>query len=207
MALLDAIAVHVAGDDALELTPLLKDFDPRVAQKAAEIVIRATGKPALPEPIPIVRGSTPSPFSELRQCALVEMDSGKSFRMKMRPEVAPVTVERFLKLAADRYYDGLTIHRIVPNFVIQGGSPGANEYVGHREFMRDEVNAPNDRGTVGLSTRGRNTGDAQFFVNLVDNPRLNDDYTVFATIDEMPVVDAIQEGDVMRRITIGRCPR
>jgi cyclophilin family peptidyl-prolyl cis-trans isomerase len=75
--------------------------------------------------------------------------------------------------------------------------------------MRDEVSAANVRGTVGLSTRGRNTGDAQFFVNMVDNPRLNDDYTVFAVIadNEMPVVDAIQEGDVMRRITVGRCPR
>ena len=93
--------------------------------------------------------------------------------------------------------------------MIQGGSPGANEYVGYREFMRDEVNGANVRGTVGLSTRGRNTGDAQFFVNTVDNPRLNDDYTVFASIadNEMPVVDAIQEGDVMRRITAGRCPR
>jgi len=208
LALLDAIAVHVVGDDALELAPLLKDFDPRVAEKTAEIMTRATGKAAAAAPIPILRGSTEVP-ADLRQCALIELESGKSFRMKMLPDMAPVTVERFLKLAGDHYYDGLTIHRIVPNFVIQGGSPGANEYVGSREFMRDEVNAANVRGTVGLSTRGRNTGDAQFFVNMVDNPRLNDDYTVFAAIadNEMPVVDAIQEGDVMRRITVARCPR
>ena len=56
------------------------------------------------------------------------------------------------------------------------------------------------RGTVGLSTRGRNTADAQFFINLVDNPRLDEDYTVFASVlpEDMPVVDGSIEGDVMR---------
>jgi cyclophilin family peptidyl-prolyl cis-trans isomerase len=75
--------------------------------------------------------------------------------------------------------------------------------------MRDEVGGSNVRGSVGLSTRGRNTGDAQFFVNLVDNPRLNYDYTVFATVfsQDMDVVDRIQEGDVMRSINLGKCPR
>ena len=66
--------------------------------------------------------------------------------------------------------------------MIQGGSPGANEYSGHKEYMRDEIGARNSRGTVGLSTRGRNTADAQFFINLVDNPRLDHDYTVFASV-------------------------
>src|SRR4029453_4427456 len=94
----------------------------------------------------------------------------------------------------DHYYDGLTMHRVVPNFVLQGGSPGANEYSGAKEFMRDEVGGRNVRGTVGLSTRGRNTGDAQFFINLVDNPRLNGNYTVFATVDNMEEVDGIQGG-------------
>ena len=73
--------------------------------------------------------------------------------------------------------------------------------------MRDEVGGSNTRGTVGLSTRGRNTGDAQFFINLVDNPRLNYDYTVFATVpaDDMDVVDTIQEGDVMRSMNLTKC--
>ena len=122
----------------------------------------------------------------------------------MRPEVAPVTVERFLKLAADRYYDGLTIHRIVPNFVIQGGSPGANEYVGDAGFMRDEVGTwPHVRGAVGISTRGHDTGDAQIFVDLVDNPRLDHQYTVFAQVlNGIEVVDRILEGDVIEKVEI-----
>jgi cyclophilin family peptidyl-prolyl cis-trans isomerase len=119
-----------------------------------------------------------------------------------------MTVDRFLKLVnVDRYYEGLTIHRIVPNFVIQAGSPGANEYAGHKDYMRDEIGLKNTRGTVGLSTRGRNTADAQFFINLVDNRRLDGDYTVFGHVlpADMPVVDRIQEGDVMR-LTMNKCP-
>jgi cyclophilin family peptidyl-prolyl cis-trans isomerase len=152
----------------------------------------------------------PQAFDDLNRCVAVLLGSGKTFRMAMTPSAAPLTVDRFLHLAAvERYYDNLTIHRVVPNFVIQGGSPGANEYVGHKEFMRDEIAALNLRGTVGLSTRGRNTADAQFFVNLVDNPRLNHEYTIFANVfaDDMPVVDQIQEGEVMRSINFTKCPR
>ena len=126
----------------------------------------------------------------------------------MAPSVAPIAVEQFLRLATiERYYNGLTIHRVAPNFVIQGGSPGANEYSGHRDFLRDEVGGSNVRGSVGLSIRGRNTGDAQFYVNLVDNPRLDGGYTVFAHVfaGDMDVVDRIQEGDVMRSIDSVPC--
>lgn len=205
--LLTAIAVHARSDDARELVPLLKDFDPVVARKAAEVITALTGKPAAAEPPPILRGWPPA-VRDLRQCVTVSLSSGPSFQMVMEPAVAPITVDRFLKLVSmDQYYDGLTIHRVVPNFVIQGGSPGANEYSGHQSYMRDEIGLKNARGTVGLSTRGRNTADAQFFVNLVDNPRLDGDYTVFAHVParDMPVVDRIQEGDVMR-LSMMKCP-
>jgi cyclophilin family peptidyl-prolyl cis-trans isomerase len=99
-------------------------------------------------------------------------------------------------------FDGLTFHRVVANFVIQGGSPGANEYAGHGEFTRDEItDRSHRRGTVGISTRGRDTGDGQIFVNLVDNYRLDGDYTIFAEVVEgMETVDAVLEGDVIARI-------
>ena len=81
------------------------------------------------------------------------------------------------------YYDGLTFHRVVPNFVIQGGSPGANEYTGTARYMRDEVGAvPHLQGYVGISTRGRDTGDGQIFIDLVDIPRLDHEYTVFGRV-------------------------
>ena len=79
---------------------------------------------------------------------------------------------RLLALVRTGYYDGLTWHRVEHDFVIQGGSPGANEYVGLGQYLRDELGTvPHVRGTVGMSTRGHDTGDAQWFVNLKDNLR------------------------------------
>jgi cyclophilin family peptidyl-prolyl cis-trans isomerase/HEAT repeat protein len=126
------------------------------------------------------------------------------FELVLFPQEAPATVLRFARLAESGYYNGLTFHRVVPNFVIQGGSPGASEYIGDAMFMRDEVGRwPHVRGAVGVSTRGRDTGDAQIFVDLVDNPRLNHNYTVFAQIlTGVEVIDQILEGDVIERIEI-----
>jgi cyclophilin family peptidyl-prolyl cis-trans isomerase len=127
-----------------------------------------------------------------------------AFELALFTTEAPATVARFAGLAESGYYNGLTFHRVVPTFVIQGGSPGANEYVGDASYMRDEVGLwPHVRGAVGISTRGRDTGDAQIFIDLVDNPRLDHDYTVFAQVlTGMDVVDAILEGDVIETIDI-----
>jgi cyclophilin family peptidyl-prolyl cis-trans isomerase len=127
-----------------------------------------------------------------------------TFELALFTAQAPATVLRFAHLAEAGYYNGLTFHRVVPNFVIQGGSPGANEYVGDAAFMRDELGSwPHVRGAVGISTRGRDTGDAQIFIDLVDNPRLDHDYTVFAQVlNGIDVVDRILEGDVIERIEI-----
>jgi cyclophilin family peptidyl-prolyl cis-trans isomerase len=134
----------------------------------------------------------------------VTMASGRSFTVALLVDDAPLTVLRLARLAARGYYDGRTFHRVVPNFVIQGGSPGANEYAGDALFMRDELGPlSHERGTLGVSTRGRDTGDAQLFINLVDNPRLDYDYTVWGrVVSGMVVVDAMLEGDVIRRIEI-----
>jgi cyclophilin family peptidyl-prolyl cis-trans isomerase len=92
------------------------------------------------------------------------------------------------------------------DFVLQGGSPSANEYVGYHIFLRDELGTvPHARGTVGMSTRGHDTGDAQWFVNLRDNLRLGRDYTVFAEVIEgIDVVDDVLEGDLIARIEVLR---
>jgi cyclophilin family peptidyl-prolyl cis-trans isomerase len=127
-----------------------------------------------------------------------------TFELMLFTAEAPAAVLRFAHLAEAGYYNGLTFHRVVPNFVIQGGSPGATEYMGDASFMRDEVGLwPHVRGAVGVSTRGRDTGDAQIFINLVDNPRLDHEYTVFAQVlNGMEIVDQILEGDVIERIEI-----
>lgn len=127
-----------------------------------------------------------------------------SFELRLLPEEAATTARHIAALAKQGYYNGLTFHRVAPNFVIQGGSPGANEYAGQGPFMRDEVGLlSHRRGTVGISTRGRDTGDAQLFINLVDSPRLDHTYTVFAeVVSGMDVVDGILEGDVISRVDV-----
>jgi cyclophilin family peptidyl-prolyl cis-trans isomerase/HEAT repeat protein len=131
-----------------------------------------------------------------------------TFELALFTGQAPATATRFARLAQSGYYNGLTFHRVVPNFVIQGGSPGANEYVGDASYMRDEVGSwPHVRGAVGISTRGRDTGDAQIFIDLVDNPRLDHEYTVFAQVlNGMDVVDQVLEGDVIEKVEILTTP-
>jgi cyclophilin family peptidyl-prolyl cis-trans isomerase/dienelactone hydrolase len=186
---------------------LLSDFDPVIAALAASIVSEKTGrrvetrtKRFAPDPLP-----TSDFILALEGArARMKMKEAGSFVIELLPQDAPLTAARFAKLSESGYYRGLTFHRIVPNFVIQGGSPGANEYVGTPGYLRDEVsNLSHLRGTLGISTRGRDTGDSQIFVNLVDNFRLDHNYTVFARVIEgMENVDAIQEGDVIEEIAI-----
>lgn len=88
--------------------------------------------------------------------------------------------------------------------MVQGGSPGANEYWGDGPYARDEITVdPHLRGTVGISTRGRDTGDAQIFVNLIDNWRLDHNYTIIGeVVAGMHVVDRMVEGAVIERIDL-----
>ena len=134
----------------------------------------------------------------------VTMKRGGSFDLGLFPDEAPATIARVVALAKKGYYNGLTFHRVVPNFVLQGGSPGANEYMGDGPFMRDELGLrSHSRGTLGISTRGRDTGDAQLFINLLDNVRLDHNFTVFAEITAgLDVVDGILEGDVIERVDV-----
>jgi cyclophilin family peptidyl-prolyl cis-trans isomerase len=127
--------------------------------------------------------------------------------LELLTDEAPLAVATFVKLAEAGKLTGLTYHRVVPNFVVQGGSPGADEYDGiSAGFMRDEVGmARNARGSLGISTRGRDTGDGQIYFNTVDNFRLDHDYTVFArVVSGMDVVDRIQEGDGMQAVEVVR---
>jgi cyclophilin family peptidyl-prolyl cis-trans isomerase len=88
--------------------------------------------------------------------------------------------------------------------VVQGGGPDANEYVGDSTFMRDELTSRmHARGTLGISARGRDTGDGQWFINLVDNPLLDHEFTLFGAIDGgQAVAEGILEADRIARIEV-----
>jgi cyclophilin family peptidyl-prolyl cis-trans isomerase/HEAT repeat protein len=139
--------------------------------------------------------------------AIIAMKGLGNITLDLLFDEAPRTVTTFASLADNGKYNGLTFHRIVPNFVLQGGSPGADEYDGQTDqFMRDEVGRiSHARGTLGISTRGYDKGDGQIFINTVDNFRLDRQYTVFARITSgMHIVDKIQEGDVIESVKIIR---
>jgi cyclophilin family peptidyl-prolyl cis-trans isomerase/HEAT repeat protein len=205
--LLRQVGAWGAGADAPRLEPFLRDFDPVVAEEAARILTGWTRSEVTETPQPFSDGPLPglALLREMEEMTVeVEMVDGGRFTLRLFPFEAPTNAARFVAMAREGTFDGLTLHRVVPNFVVQGGSPGANEYAGHGDYTRDELGLPGHwRGTVGISTRGRDTGDGQIFVNLVSNLRLDHDYTVFAVVDEgMEVVDAIREGDRMATVRV-----
>lgn len=180
------------------------------AHDARAALLEAAGRPPSDDRPPSVRVTRPPRAVALAlgadvrlRVTLARSSGGGSFVVRMRGDIAPMMAARTLALVHTGYYTGRGWHRVEPDFVIQGGSPGENEYVGWAQFLRDELgNVPHMRGTVGMSTRGHDTGDAQWFVNLRDNLRLGRDYTVFAeVIDGIDVVDGVLEGDVIASIT------
>jgi cyclophilin family peptidyl-prolyl cis-trans isomerase/HEAT repeat protein len=207
VALLDRLAEQGSAALTDRVRPLVGDFDPEVAARAATLVSAWTGKDVLPEPQR--RARLPLPWAgELVALAdrRVTLVFAGDRQVLIRPIAAeaPLNAWRFVRLSREGYYTGLTLHRLVPNFILQGGSPAANEHAGDALHSRDEVGGrSNTRGAIGLSTRGRDTGDAQFYVNLVDNPRLDHSYTVFAQIESgMDVIDALLEGEVIEAVAV-----
>ncbi len=208
VALLDRLDELGTASAADRLRPLTSDYDTTVARKAAALVSRWTGQTVAATPrlqaapredlAPLLRG-------EWRARVVMAKESGGgSFELRLFPQEAPLTVARFVRLARAGYFNGLTLHRVEPGFVTQGGSPAANEYMGDGPFERDELALrSHTRGTLGISTRGRDTGDAQWFVNLTDNFRLDHDYTVFAEIiRRRDVAEGILEADSIERIDV-----
>lgn len=196
---------------ATHIATLATDFDCVVAASAADIATKL-GTPTSPRCTP---WSSALPADAVRLALGAEVrlrvvmspaSGGGSFVVRLRGDVAPIMAARILALVQAKYYDGRAWHRVEPDFVIQGPSPDDNEYVGHPRFLRDELGTvPHVRGTVGMSTRGHDTGDAQWFVNLKDNLRLGRDYTVFGEIIEgIAVADGVLEGDVIERLEVVR---
>jgi len=135
--------------------------------------------------------------------ATVNTTSG-SFVMEFFPDRAPLTVDNFVNLARKRYFNGQTVPRVVPNFVIQTGDPRGDQNGGPGYTIRCEINeATYERGAVGMALSGKDTGGSQWFVTHSPQPHLDGGYTVFGqVVSGMEVVDRIVRGDIVRSITI-----
>ncbi len=121
---------------------------------------------------------------------------------------APKTVENFIELAEKGYYDGLTFHRVIPDFVIQGGCPKGDGTGGpgyHIDCELDGENQHHDRGVLSMAHAGRNTGGSQFFIchSRTNTAHLDRNHTVFGkVVDGLEVIDAIRQDDVMEKVVI-----
>ena len=121
---------------------------------------------------------------------------------------APNTVANFVKLSQDGFYNGLTFHRVIPNFVIQGGCPKGNGTGGPGYKIDCELDGDNqyhDRGVLSMAHAGRNTGGSQFFIcHSRDNTaHLDRNHTCFGKVTEgLDVIDKIEQGDKIEKIVI-----
>lgn len=121
---------------------------------------------------------------------------------------APNTVDNFTKLAKEGFYNGLTFHRVIPNFVIQGGCPEGTGTGGPGYSIKCELDGDNqyhDKGVLSMAHSGRDTGGSQFFVchSRENTTHLDRNHTCFAKVVEgLEVIDQITEGDVIESITI-----
>ena len=135
--------------------------------------------------------------------ALIQTSRGV-IEIELLFDAAPLTVLNFIDLVNQGFYNGLIFHRVVPNFVIQGGCPRGDGWGGPPYFIRCEYSdLPYERGTVGIATSGRDTGGSQFFITHSPQPHLDGRYTVFGqVISGMDVVDQIVVGDLIQNIVI-----
>lgn len=139
----------------------------------------------------------------------VEIKTNKGTMVaEMYDNDAPKTVENFVKLAKDGYYNGLTWHRVIPDFVIQGGCPDGTGAGGPGYSIDCELDGDNqyhDRGVLSMAHAGRNTGGSQFFIchSRTNTSHLDRNHTCFGKVTEgVDVVDDIREGDTIDSISV-----
>ena len=139
--------------------------------------------------------------------ALIETVKG-TMKVRFYEKDAPNTVANFVKLAKSGFYDGLTFHRVIPDFVIQGGCPRGDGTGGPGYTIKCELDGDNqyhDRGVLSMAHAGRDTGGSQFFIchNRQNTQHLDRHHTCFGRVyDGMDVIDKIQQGDKILKITI-----
>ncbi len=158
----------------------------------------------LPEEETIRTGFDLSARTFKRNPVVVLETSQGAMEIECFPEDAPVHVANFIQLVEDGLYDGLVWHRVVPNFVIQGGDPEDNGWGGPGYTIPDEINRRRyGRGAVGMPKLGKDTGGCQLFMTHIPTPHLDGNYTVFGqVVSGLEVIDRIEVGDIIVKATM-----
>ena len=137
--------------------------------------------------------------------ATIQTNRG-TITLELFPQETPKTVANFEKLAGDGFYDGLTFHRVIDNFMIQAGCPQGTGTGGPGYQFEDEFD-PNLRhdgpGVLSMANAGPNTNGSQFFITHVPCPHLDDRHSVFGRVTQgQDVVDSITQGDIMEKVSV-----
>jgi cyclophilin family peptidyl-prolyl cis-trans isomerase len=141
----------------------------------------------------------------VKQTAVIALEKGGEIRMEFYPEDAPKTVENFVTLVKKGFYNGLTFHRVVPDFVAQGGCPQGTGTGGPGYTLKAEFNKQKHlRGTVAMArSQHPDSAGSQFYICYGSTPHLDGQYTVFGrVVAGMEHVDRIKQGDRMTSVTI-----
>ncbi len=141
----------------------------------------------------------------MKQTGLITLENGNEIRLELFPQDAPKTVENFVTLAKKGFYNGLTFHRVVPGFVVQGGCPKGNGTGGPGYTVPAEFNKNKHvRGSLAMArSQHPDSAGSQFYFTYGAQPHLDNNYTVFGKVTSgMEHVDSIRQGDRMTSITI-----
>jgi cyclophilin family peptidyl-prolyl cis-trans isomerase/HEAT repeat protein len=215
VAALDALAAQGDAGAWAALRSAAEADPARVVRSRAAALLRAAGREApAPGPQPIDRAPADyreamAPYDPVPGVPLftprARLHTSKGvIEIHLNVVEAPLASAAFLDLARQGFYDGLAFHRVVPDFVVQGGDPRGDGSGGPGYTLRDEVGPrPYGRGAVGLALSGKDTGGSQFFITLSPQPHLDGNYTLFGWVAEgMEVAEEIRPGDTIERIEV-----
>jgi cyclophilin family peptidyl-prolyl cis-trans isomerase/HEAT repeat protein len=214
LAILDSLAKQKSSvaNDAIKTALNSQDY---LVRRKAVAVLKANGAGDFSSRIGIVHTrNTTADYERAisrigKHVRAVVTTSKGSFTIELLPEDAPLNVDNFIQLTKRHYFNGIPVHRVVPNFVIQDGDPRGDGNGGPGYQIRCEINQmPYERGAVGMALSGKDTGGSQWFVTHSPQPHLDGGYTIFGRVaSNMAVVDRIVRGDVIRSIIIKESSR
>ncbi len=173
---------YSAEDGAAKQTPMTQ----AAAQAPQET--QELKEPMIPE-----TNATPKEAATMHTIVLLETTTG-NIKIELFDDTMPITTGNFKKLVSQKFYDNVIFHRVIPDFMIQGGDPTGTGTGGPGYYIKDEftANNKNNRGTIAMANAGPNTGASQFFISVANNNFLDKKHPVFGkVIDGMDVVDKI----------------
>ena len=197
----EALATLDAKDAIADLEPWLKSPNATIRQSAAEALTKLKGTPVIAERVEEQMKGQRVQLAPAKARLVVTTEKGE-FEIELYNDDAPLTSASLFNLARKGFFRNLSFHRVVPDFVAQGGDPRGDGNGGPGYTIRCEINhRPYARGVVGMALSGKDTGGSQFFVTAAPQPHLDGRYTAFGEVTKgQEVVDALLEGDLITEV-------